>query len=285
MMTSKVEKILFTLALMFCMSAFFVPMTAFASVGDTQPPTLEAELTGGILHVEAQDEDSGVEAVYANGSRFDYPASDGLDINLKNHAITTEQITLYAVDFAGNKSDTVQIENPNLSVSRNPFTPAGTGTVVDNATDGDEKEFYTIETPDGNVFYLIIDRQRDNQNVYFLNAVTESDLLSLAKTGNGKTITGPTKPEVTPPVEPTPKPSEQPKQENQGDTGTIIFVVLAVLIAGGAGYYFKIYRPKQQAPDEFDEDEIEFEDDTPLVNEDEMNEAADEVQEDEDEQP
>ncbi|MCL1975899.1 MAG: DUF4366 domain-containing protein [Firmicutes bacterium] len=53
-----------------------------------------------------------------------------------------------------------------------PFTPSGIDTVVDNATDGDDKEFYTISTADGDVFYLIIDRQRNSQNVYFLNAVT-----------------------------------------------------------------------------------------------------------------
>lgn len=35
-----------------------------------------------------------------------------------------------------------------------PFTPEGTGTVVDNATDEDGKEFYTIQTPDEHVFFL-----------------------------------------------------------------------------------------------------------------------------------
>ena len=62
-----------------------------------------------------------------------------------------------------------------------PFTPDGTGTVVDNATDEDGKEFFTITTPSENVFYLIIDRQRTEENVYFLNAVTEKDLLALAE--------------------------------------------------------------------------------------------------------
>lgn len=65
--------------------------------------------------------------------------------------------------------------------SSNPFTPNGTGTVVDNATDEDGKEFYTIQTADENVFYLVIDKQRGTENVYFLNAVTESDLMALAK--------------------------------------------------------------------------------------------------------
>ena len=63
----------------------------------------------------------------------------------------------------------------------NPFTPSGTGTVVDNATEQDGKEFYTITTPAENVFYLVIDRQRGAENVYFLNAVTEADLLALAE--------------------------------------------------------------------------------------------------------
>ena len=59
--------------------------------------------------------------------------------------------------------------------------PGGTGTVIENATEEDGKEFYTIMTPDENVFYLIIDRQRNTENVYFLNAVTEADLLPLAE--------------------------------------------------------------------------------------------------------
>ena len=62
-----------------------------------------------------------------------------------------------------------------------PFTTDGTGTVVDNATDEDGKEFFTITTPSENVFYLVIDRQRTEENVYFLNAVTEKDLLALAE--------------------------------------------------------------------------------------------------------
>lgn len=33
-----------------------------------------------------------------------------------------------------------------------PFTPDGTGTVADNATDEDGKEFFTITTPSENVF-------------------------------------------------------------------------------------------------------------------------------------
>lgn len=63
----------------------------------------------------------------------------------------------------------------------NPLTPDGTGTVVDNATNEDGKEFFTITTVDETVFYLVIDRQKSTENVYFLNAVTMADLMALAE--------------------------------------------------------------------------------------------------------
>ncbi len=54
---------------------------------------------------------------------------------------------------------------------------------MDNATDEDDKEFYTITTADESVFYLVIDKQKTSENVYFLNTVTTDDLLPLAEQG------------------------------------------------------------------------------------------------------
>jgi len=184
----------------------------------------------------------------------------------------------------GSPSDTP--EPTTSSVPDGAFTPEGTGTVLDSATgeDGD-KQFYTITTEAGNVFYLIIDGKRDDNNVYFLNGVTEADLMALAEkndgsmsvipatdvctckekceTGNVNTgcpvckndlngCTGKEKPaEPEEPAEP-----EQPKKDT-GSVGTIIFIIVALLAVGGVGYYVKIVRPKQQAEDEdeFDEDD------------------------------
>ena len=141
-------------------------------------------------------------------------------------------------------------ENPGaepVSTSQNPFTPSGTGTVADNATDGDGKEFFTIMTPDENTFYLVIDRQRGAENVYLLNAVTEADLLSLAKMPERSTQA----PAVT---EPTPAPAEpEPTPEKSGGAGMLIMVIVIVIGGGGAGWYFKIYRPKQQQADDGEE--------------------------------
>ena len=49
-----------------------------------------------------------------------------------------------------------------------PLTPDGQGTVLDNATDDEGKEFFTVTTADESVFYLVIDRQKNGENVYFL---------------------------------------------------------------------------------------------------------------------
>ena len=46
-------------------------------------------------------------------------------------------------------------------ISLKPLTPDGTGTVIDNVTNEDGKEFFTITTPSKHVFYLIIDRQKN----------------------------------------------------------------------------------------------------------------------------
>lgn len=134
-----------------------------------------------------------------------------------------------------------------------PFTPPGTGTVVDNATDEDGKEFFTITTPAENVFYLVIDRQRETENVYFLNAVTEADLLALAELPEE-----PVAPTPAPEPEPTPEPTAPPEPEAKSGAGSLLLVLVVALIGGGAAFYFKVYRPKQQAA--VHEDEAEYED-------------------------
>ena len=86
---------------------------------------------------------------------------------------------------SGSDNSTGQQENTS-AIPEGAFTPEGTGTVQDNisGTDG-EKQFYTITTDAGNVFYLVIDGKREDNNVYFLNGVTESDLMALAEKNNG----------------------------------------------------------------------------------------------------
>ena len=182
---------------------------------------------------------------------------------------------------------------------RNPtaLTPDGQGTVMDDVTDENGKEFFTFTTPSENTFYLIIDRQRDSENVYFLNAVTENDLMALAEKGDGSASTSAI-PDPAPvcvckdkceagadntacPVcvlsmndcagtAPAPAATQEPeKPKESNNTGTIVIVLLAMLAVGGAGWYFKIYKPKHDMSDAEDFDELTGGGDEPMVNEDE----------------
>lgn len=159
-----------------------------------------------------------------------------------------------------------------------PFTPDGTGTVVDNTTDEDDKEFFTITTADEAVFYLVIDRQRSTENVYFLNAVTVSDLMALAEQDQ--------KPEAPPPVtepdpEPEPDPAPEPEPQKSGGAGMLLASLAVLALGGGAGWYFKIYRPKQQRAAEPEEDHADYDepddyDDAPPWDVDDEDEGGDE---------
>ena len=159
----------------------------------------------------------------------------------------------------------------------NPFTPDGQGTMVDNATDQDGKEFFTIMAADESVFYLVIDRQRETENVYFLNAVTVADLMALAEPSPEAV------PEPLPEPEPapTPEPEPEPEPEKSGGAGTLLLVLAVLAIGGGAGWYFKIYRPKQQKAAEPEEDFSEYDepedyDDAPPWDVDDEDEGGDE---------
>lgn len=161
-------------------------------------------------------------------------------------------------------------------------------TILDSATEQeDDKQFYTIKTEAGNVFYLVIDGKRGSENVYFLNGVTESDLMALAEKGQGTSgaipeteicncsekceagnvntdcpvcknkMTGCLGKSEEKPAQDNTSQQEQ-KEEKKSNTGMIFFVLLALAAVGGLGYYFKIVRPKQQAAmDDTDEYEDE----------------------------
>ena len=180
--------------------------------------------------------------------------------------------------------------------------PGGQGTVIDNVsgTSGESgREFFTIATPDENVFYLVIDRQRDSENVYFLNAVTESDLMALAE----KDTEGPSQSAVPDPApvcscvqkcvpgavnaacpvcvlswqgctataEAPGQTAQEPEQpKDSGGTGTVIIVLLAALAVGAAGWYIKIYKPKHDLADAEDLDELTGGEEEPTVNEDDL---------------
>ena len=167
--------------------------------------------------------------------------------------------------------DSDDYEN-NTGTSQIGLTPDGTGTVVDNVVTQNEIEFFTVYTEDGNVFFLVVDRQRSTDNVYLLNAVTEADLMALAeRSGNPiedshvSAIPPIPTPEPEPPVEsnqePEPIPEPEPQPANGSGNGNLIFILVAAVAIGGAAYYFKIVRPKKNAAyDDDDFDESDYDD-------------------------
>ena len=60
------------------------------------------------------------------------------------------------------------------------FTPDGAGDIIDNLVGPTGMEFLSVAATDGSVFYIVIDRYREEGNVYLLRAVASEDLVMLS---------------------------------------------------------------------------------------------------------
>ena len=76
-------------------------------------------------------------------------------------------------------------DDPGTASGGEAVLPPGTGEVAEVYADENGRKFYTIQTPAGNTFYLVIDFTKETENVYFLDAVAEKDLLALAEKAGG----------------------------------------------------------------------------------------------------
>lgn len=168
--------------------------------------------------------------------------------------------------------------------SLKPLTPDGTGTVIDNVTNKDGKEFFTITTPSKHVFYLIIDRQKNAENVYFLDAVTDKDLLALAKSDNedvlgsssSKTVSTPETSSAPTASTPTVSSASRPEKQNNS-AGIAAVAVLAAVFVGAAVWFFKFRKPGKKDKNKPDPDDYDY-------TEDEDEESGQEVPDEETEQ-
>ncbi|MCL2854359.1 MAG: DUF4366 domain-containing protein [Defluviitaleaceae bacterium] len=98
--------------------------------------------------------------------------------------INVDVLSLYQEDAAPEMPpeplpDLLETNGQVILPSPSSLTPSGGGELVDSIMVGD-MEFITINSQAGNVFFLIIDRSREENNVYFLAPVTEFYLMSLA---------------------------------------------------------------------------------------------------------
>jgi hypothetical protein len=135
----------------------------------------------------------------------------------------------------------------------------GSGTVLENSvkTPG-EREFFTIQTAKGNNFYLVVDKEKPEKNVYLLAEVTEESLMGLTSSPDAEAGGSVSPfPLFSKPEQEQPEQEQQPAPAEKTGGGTIFVVIIVVVIAGGAGYYFKIVRPRQNAGQYDDEEETE----------------------------
>lgn len=148
----------------------------------------------------------------------------------------------------------------------------GDGSVIDATVQttndaGTGKEFYTIQTKDEHVYYLIVDHEQNQDNVYFLDTVTEEDLLSLAKeesSDSEKTsaLFGSKNEESNKEeVETSESESESTKQikenESKQSQSAKIILVLIITGAGGGIYYFMKKKKNRKIIDDDDLEDFE----------------------------
>lgn len=150
------------------------------------------------------------------------------------------------------------------------------------------KQFITVQTSGGNTFYIVIDydkpvnEEEEQYQTYFLSMVDEADLLAAIEKAGGelpactcteKCTAGAVNTDcpvcatnmtecagVAPepePTEPEELEAQEPEPETGGGMGPILLILAVALVGGGVGWYFKIYRPKQeraaQAEEDYDE--------------------------------
>ena len=173
------------------------------------------------------------------------------------------------------------------------FTPDGNLTLIDDflqieapATEDSariEKQFITVQSKSGNTFYIVIDRNGDTENVYFLNLVDEADLMALMEDENSET-TAPAcsctdkcaigaintsceicrsnmsecaGKEIVIEAQPT-EPVKEPAAEKKSANFLPVLVLLIAGVAGGAVYWYKFRKPKTKTTGSSDLDDYDF---------------------------
>lgn len=171
---------------------------------------------------------------------------------------------------------------PPATEPQGQITPDGNMTLVDDLDYSSRAglQFMTVTSKDGHVFYIVIDRTANSENVYFLNQVDAADLLALmndeqkeayqkeqeARQQEQQATVTPVQTETQ-----TPAGTEQPQQtepEKQPLNNNMVMIAVFGVIGIGviAAYYFLKINPKKNGSS-IDEDR-EFYDDEEYENED-----------------
>lgn len=150
-------------------------------------------------------------------------------------------------DIAAEEAETVsedQVKDDplDLKIPEGPLTPDGNLTIIDDYGSPDKtgKQFITVSSKNGNIFYIIIDRDDKGENtVHFLNLVDERDILSLMDEEEIEEIYGAKEEPATveEPVVEEPEPEVvEPEPEKKKFNFFPVFAGF-VVIGGGAAVY------------------------------------------------
>lgn len=141
------------------------------------------------------------------------------------------------------------------------------------------RQFISFETKSGKVFHLIIDHSKADNNVRMLTEVSEQDLLNLieenAEVGlvlsedgsekNNTVVNAQNETSVASGVEDV---GSIPLESK--DNSSLMIIIAVSLIAGIAGWYFKIHKPKQSMAYDEEVDEADYIDDEEFVEDEEI---------------
>lgn len=282
------------------------------------------ELTNGVLNIRLQQFDSGyqnftIQAMDNAGNLSDvYKAANPYYTDPEKEDSSTTENPAEQLPVSSQatppSSATAQVTehtktDSNGNTIENTGTDSGTksgnsdSSENENADSESGKEFYTIQTASEKVFYLIVDRDGDEEKVYFLTEISENDLLNTTTTSNSETLPKnsaalesaiPTSDgalannntdmsgEATDSLsensteeqtEGTEIPEEAETEETPvAGNSTTLYIILgiAALAVIGGGYYLKVVRKKKE--DFLDEDEEEDEEE--IYEEDEDTEES-----------
>ena len=261
------------------------------------------DLTDGTLKIQLTQKDFTTKKIEITATDTAGNTSDKYSLQNPYYEWAVKQAIAQSADASGNNATTTtptgeeqQVNSP-LPQDAKPSEPTtSTGTVEDRTVTGIEqelaeqnetvdkisstttaagKEFYTISTKSGKVFYLIIDNEQSQDNVYFLTEVDEQDLMNFSLSD---TVTLPDvdtvyatvdgeddQTETSAPEEESTEESEAPEEtevqepEKTSNFGSYLLIGLIAAGVGAGAWYMKIYKPKHEFDD--DDEYEEFEDD------------------------
>jgi len=197
---------------------------------DGTVPKVAAFIKGEDLNIQISDDASGVKLLNVDGIEYTDLNDGMIGINLKELESTSEYFTIYAVDNAGNRTNTLRVynpyyvgEDPSSTTDRGVDNPqstdetkptSATGLITSHTDeDGDDmmgvnyrewkegygdsnamgsKQFFTIKTKSDKTFYIVVDESYNQQTAYLLTEASENDLLNFVNYDGNSVDTGET---------------------------------------------------------------------------------------------